>query len=77
MPHTLQPSPKAQSKTMGERVAMSVFMFIIGVPLMFIVCIAVNWAVEGSLIIEIPHGIEFRLSILIAAGFAFKTLFDD
>ena len=77
LPHTLQPPPKAQPKTMGERVALSVFMFIIGVPIMFIGFIACNWAVDGSLIIEIPHGIQFRLSILIAAGFAFKTLFDD
>jgi len=77
LPHTLQPPPKAQPTTMGERVARSVCMFIIGLPIMFLVFIAINWAVDGSLIFEIPHGIHLRLTILIAAGFAFKTLFDD
>jgi len=33
--------------------------------------------VEGSLIIAIPHGWQLRLSILIAAFFAGKTMFDD
>lgn len=77
LPNTSQPSPKAPLKTMWERVAQSVLMFAIGMPVMFIVCIAVNWAVEGSLIIAIPHGWQLRLSILIAAFYAGKTMFDD
>lgn len=77
LPNTSLPSPKAPLKTMGERVAQSVLMFAIGVPIMFIVCIAINWAVEGSLIIAIPHGWQLRLSILIAAFYAGKTMLDD
>jgi hypothetical protein len=77
LPNASQPSPRAQPKTMGERVALSVLMFIVGVPIMFVVFIAVDWAVEGSLIIAIPHGWQLRLSILIAAFFAGKTMFDD
>lgn len=75
--NTSQPSPKAQRKPMGERVALSVLMFIIGVPIMFIVFIAINWAVHGSLTIEMPHGFQLRLSILVAVFFAAMTLFDD
>jgi hypothetical protein len=77
LPSTSQPSPMTPLKTMAERVAQSVFMFAIGVPIMFIVFIAINWAVEGSLIIAIPRGWQLRLSILIAAFSACKTMFDD
>lgn len=77
LPKTLPPSPKAPPKTMGERVALSLLMFILGVPIMFIVFIAINWAVDGSLTIEIPHGIQLRLSIFIPALFAVTTIFHD
>lgn len=77
LPRTLQPSPKAQPTKMGERVALSVLMFILGVPIMFLVFIAVHWAVEGNLVIEIPHGLQLRLSFLTAAFFAVTTLFHD
>jgi len=77
LPSTLPPSPKASPKTMGERVALSVLMFILGVPIMFLVFIAVHWAVEGNLVIEIPHGLQLRLSFLTAAFFAVTTFFHD
>jgi hypothetical protein len=77
LPHTLQPSPKAQPSKMGERVALSVLMFIIALPVFFILDISWHWIDTGNLIIAIPYGFELRGCIFLAVLAAIYALIDD